>query len=112
MGYKTVSGVAGAKVDRNYFSKDFDLSRRLSKVKETLDKNNFKELSLFVHHDIDETPTIVLVGKYESSQDQELYRLLDSKEVKRMLPENIVVEWMHGDEDFPKHTFLERYPQY
>ena len=105
----TLSRVVGV-TDRHHTQKGNDLSTRLARVTELLNKNNFPELGFSVHYDIDETPTVVLVGKHESSQDQELYRLLDSKEIKRILPENIVVEWMHGEKDFPKHTFLERYP--
>ena len=97
---------------RSPLSKDNDLETRLSKVKNLLDKNNFPELSFFVHDYIDGKPTVVLLGQYKSSRDMELFTLLNSKEIKSILPENIVVEWMHGDENFPGQTILESHPNY
>lgn len=110
MSHSSVNRVAILKATIPSALKENTLEARLSRTVNLLSENNFPELSFFVHNDIDAKPTIVLVGKYESSQDIGLFTLLNSKEFKNILPENIVVEWMHGDEQFPNQTILEKYP--
>ncbi len=95
-----------------HIQNDDSLNPRLSKAKALLEKNNFPELNFSVHYKIDWAPTIVLTGMYESSQDKDLFALLDSPDFKRLLPESVVVEWMYGDKDFPGKTFLESHPNY
>ena len=96
----------------SYFQKDNGLKEKLSRAKDFLKENDFPDLDFSVHNKHGKTPTIVLVGKYESSRDMDLFTLLDSKEAKNILPESIVVEWMYGDKEFPEQTILETYPNY
>ena len=93
-----------------YSPNNKSLVEKLSEAKEFLTKNSFPDLDFSVHDKHGITPTIVLVGRYESSQDLDLYTLLDSKEFKNILPESISVEWMHREEESPDQTILETYP--
>ena len=113
MSHSSVSRVIMPKVSLPHSPKENDLEARLLRVINLLDKNDFPKLGFSVHYKIDEKPTIVLIGKYKSFQDKELFiTLLNSKELKSILPENIVVEWMHGDEHSPNQTILENHPDY
>ena len=87
-----------------------DLNLRLSRVIDLLDRNAFQGLNFVVHHEIDNKPTVVLTGTYESRRDKDLFFLLNGRFVKNLVPENIVVEWSHRDEAFPDKTVLETHP--
>lgn len=112
MSNNTINRITISKPSVPNIFKDNNLATRLSRATQLLDKNNFPELGFSVHYNIDEKPTVVLVGKYKSSQDQDLFRFLDSKEFRNVLPESVVVEWMYTDSNSPNTTVLATYPQY
>ncbi len=87
------------------------LDTRLKMVTNILKINGFNELGFVSHDEIDWAPTVVLVGKYETKKELDLFMLLDTQKVKRLLPESCVVESSHRDEDSPNHTILERRPE-
>ncbi len=113
MNHSAVNRVTISRPNFPYIPQNYSLQLRLARAIDILDKNNFPGLNFSVHHETDNKPTIVLTGTYESQRDKDLFiTLLNSKEFKNILPENVVVEWMHGDEEFPNKTFLETHPHY
>lgn len=107
-----INGITGAECNAPYTTKTDQLKVKLSRATELLQKNNFPKLGFTVHYNIDDKPTIVLAGTYELNKDKDLYEFLNGKEFKKILPENVVVEWMHGEEESPGMTLLETYPVY